>query len=71
MEFYGSGEAEKNLFQYHFFHRKPHANMVESQATDGHLILDSTEALHKPKGFSNMAEHRVRGIKSTILSAFE
>jgi hypothetical protein len=66
MEFYGSGKAEKNLFQCHFFHRKSHVNMVESQATDGHFTLDSTEALHKSTGFSKLAEQRVRGIKSTF-----
>jgi len=71
MEFYGLGKSEKNLFQCHFFHRKSHIDMVDSQATDGHLKLDSTEALHKSTDFSKMAEQRVRGIKSTILSAFE
>ena len=71
MEFYGSAKAEKNLFQRHFFQCKSHVNMVESQATDGHLTLDSIEALYKSTGFSKMAEQRVRGIKTTILSAFE
>ena len=71
MEFYGSGKAEKNLFQCHSFHGKSHVNMVESRATDGHLTLDSTEVLYKSTGFSKMAEQRVRGNKSTILSAFK
>ena len=44
---------------------------AESQATDGHLTLDSTEALYKSTDFSKMAEQRAGGIKSIVLSAFE
>jgi hypothetical protein len=72
MEFYGSGKAKETLFQYHFFHRKSYVDMVEAQATDGHLKLEGTETLYKTTGFlKKMAEQRVCGIKSIILSAFE